>query len=99
MRPEFVSRRDMLAMFGLTILTIAGSEILPTPAQAQTAVTIEPPTGTERRVDRRIERTEKRQNRRISRAERRATRREGRGERRATRREGRAIRRDIRQGL
>jgi hypothetical protein len=99
MRSEFMSRRGVLTMLGFTVLTLAAPAILPTPAEAQPALTVEPPTGTERRVDRRLNRTERRQDRRISRAERRATRREGRRERRATRREGRAIRRDVRQGL
>src|SRR5215203_1896698 len=99
MRSDLMSRRAVLTMLGFTALTLATPVVLPTRAEAQPALTMDPPTGTERRVDRRIDRTERRQDRRISREERRATRREGRGERRAARREGRAIRRDVRQGL
>jgi hypothetical protein len=94
-----ISRRNVLAFLGLGALSFAAPLVLAAPAEAQTAVAPVPPTGTERRVDRRIARTERRQDRRIRRAERRQMRREGRMERRATRREGRAMRREIRQGM
>jgi hypothetical protein len=97
MQSDVLSRRSFLTLIGSIVLaTITPSS---NPASAQPISVPEPPTGTERRVDRRITRTERRQERRIRRAERRRTRREGRQERRAIRREGREIRRDIRQGM
>jgi hypothetical protein len=96
---EAVTRRGLLGLLGLAALGMATGSLVSQPAQAQPAVVVAPPTGTERRVDRRLHRTERRQMRRIRRAERRRTRREGRMERRMIRREGRAIRRDIRQGM
>src|SRR5215204_601 len=96
---DLISRRSMLALFGGAVLSITTATAFTTPAEAQPALTPEPPTGTERRVERRITRTERRQDRRIARTERRRMRREGRRARRATRSEGRAIRREIRQGM
>jgi hypothetical protein len=92
-----ISRRNVLAFLGLGALSLASP--VTARAEAQAVVAPLPPTGTERRVDRRVARTERRQDRRIRRAERRQMRREGRMERRATRREGRAMRREIRQGM
>jgi transposase len=101
--PQAISRRSVLSILGLAGLSLAAATVLTvSPSRAQTPP--EPPTtdrgtGTERRVDRRLERTERRQERRITRAERRRTRREGRRERRSMRREGREIRRDVRHGM
>jgi hypothetical protein len=94
-----ISRRNVLAFLGLGALSLAAPVVLTERVEAQPVVAPSPPTGTERRVERRIARTERRQDRRIRRAERRQMRREGRMERRATRREGRAMRREIRQGM
>ena len=94
-----ISRRKVLAFLGLGALSLAAPVVLTERVEAQPVVAPSPPTGTERRVERRIARTERRQDRRIRRAERRQMRREGRMERRATRREGRAVRREIRQGM
>ena len=99
MTSDRISRRSVLAFLGLGAVSFAAPVVLTAPAEAQPAIALPPPTGTERRVERRISRTERRQERRIRRAERRQMRREGRGERRAARREGRAIRREIRQGM
>ena len=87
-----VSRRSLLRFLGLAALTVAIPVVSTPSAEAQT-------TGTERRQDRRVERTVRRQNRRIARVERRRMRREGRQDRRSVRQEGRAMRRDIRQGM
>jgi len=92
-----MTRRNLLGFFGLAALSLAAQPLLSEAAQAQPAPL--PPTGTERRVERRVARTARRQNRRIRRVERRQMRREGRMARRAVRRQGRAIRRDIRQGM
>jgi hypothetical protein len=94
-----ISRRNVLAVLGLGALSLASPVVLTARSEAQAVVAPLPPTGTERRVDRRVARTERRQDRRIRRAERRQMRREGRMERRAARREGRAMRREIRQGM
>jgi len=97
---ETITRRGLLKLAGLAALAVAAPSLISQPTQAQPAIVVAPPpTGTERRVERRIARTERRQGRRIRRAERRRMRREGRMERRMIRREGRAIRRDIRQGM
>ena len=95
-----MTRRNILGFLGVALLGLGAPPLLTQPAEAQPAVVVVPaPTGTERRVERRIDRTERRQGRRIRRAMRRRMRREGRMERRLARREGRAIRRDIRQGM
>jgi hypothetical protein len=96
---EAITRRGLLRLMGLAALGLAAPSWVSQSVQAQPAVVVPPPTGTERRVDRRIARTERRQGRRIRRAERRRMRREGRMERRMIRREARAIRRDVRQGM
>jgi hypothetical protein len=94
---DFISRRSVLAFLGLGVLGSATPSLLTASVEAQEAPM--PTTGTERRVDRRVDRTERRQNRRISRVERRRTRHEGRMGRRSVRQEGRAIRREVRQGM
>ena len=99
MTSDGISRRSVLAFLGLGALTLAAPVALTAPAEAQAVIVAPPPTGTERRVERRIARTERRQDRRTRRVERRQMRREGRMERRAARREGRAMRREIRQGM
>ena len=99
MTSDGISRRNVLAFLGLGALSLAAPVVMTASAEAQVVVAPSPPTGTERRVERRITRAERRQNRRIRRVERRQMRREGRMERRAVRREGRAIRREIRQGM
>jgi hypothetical protein len=100
---QAICRRSVLSILGLAGLSLAVATVSSvSPSYAQTTpepTTTAPVTGTERRVDRRVERTERRQERRITRAERRRTRREGRVERRSIRREGREIRRDVRQGM
>ena len=108
-KSEVLSRRSALSFLGLTALSLA----VPTMVAVPTVLTVSdtkaqpatPPaatpgttqTGTERRQERRIERTERRQERRTRRMERRLTRREGRRERRLIRREGRRERREERR--
>src|SRR3954471_18748213 len=100
---QAICRRSVLSILGFAGLSLAAATVLtgsPSLAQATPEpTTTDRPTGTERRVERRIGRVERRQERRIKRAERRRTRREGRAERRLIRSEGREIRRDIRQGM
>jgi hypothetical protein len=103
---QLISRRSLLALFGIAACSIGSAGFVSSPSSAQPVLSPDPPvvppppaSGTERRVERRIVRTERRQDRRIRRAERRAARREGRQERRALRREGRDIRRETRHGL
>ena len=101
---ETISRRRVLALLGLTTLSLTVPAVLtvldaeaqqPTPPAATTPAGA--PTGTERRQERRIRRTERRQERRSRRQERRLTRREGRRTRREVRREGRTERREERR--
>jgi hypothetical protein len=99
---EVLSRRRVLALLGLTTLSLTVPTVLTfSDAEAQQptppTTTAPPMTGTERRQERRIERTERRQERRTRRMERRLTRREGRRMRRAVRREGRTERREERR--
>ena len=102
-KTDLLSRRKVLALLGLTTLSLTVPTVLtPSDAEAQqpTPPTAAPPgaqTGTERRQERRIRRTERRQERRTRRTERRLTRREGRRTRRAVRREGRTERREERR--
>jgi hypothetical protein len=100
---EVLSRRSVLSLLGVAALGLAVPTALSvSDAEAQQAT---PPastpgtaqTGTERRQERRIERTERRQERRTRRMERRLTRREGRRTQRAVRREGRTERREERR--
>ena len=83
-----MTRRNLLGFLGMAAVSLAAPPLLSEAAQAQPAPI--PPTGTERRVERRIDRTARRQDRRIRRVERRQTRREGRMARRSFRRQGRA---------
>ena len=101
---ETISRRRVLALLGLTTLSLTVPTVL-TVSDAEAQQPAPPagtppagaPTGTERRQERRIRRTERRQDRRLRRTERRQARREGRRERRDVRREGRTERREERR--
>src|SRR5215472_14428308 len=103
-KTEVLSRRRVLALLGLTTLSLTVPTVLtvsdaeaqqPTPPASEPAASAQ--TGTERRQERRIRRTERRQERRARRQERRLTRREGRRTRREVRREGRTERREERR--
>ena len=93
---ETISRRRVLALLGLTTLSLTVPTVL-TVSDAEAQQPAPPagtppagaPTGTERRQERRLRRTERRQARREGRRERRDVRREGRTERREERRENR----------
>jgi hypothetical protein len=101
-KSEVLSRRSMIGLLGLAALSFAVPTVIAvSDAEAQappppSGTTAPPATGTERRQERRIERTERRQARRTRRMERRLTRREGRRTRRAVRRGGREERREAR---
>jgi hypothetical protein len=104
---EMISRRGVFRILGLatlglavmpTVLTVSDAEAQGTapatpsgqaPQSPQT-----PQTGTERRQERRTERTERRQERRTERTKRREERRTAREERRKTRQQARAERRE-----
>lgn len=96
---EAISRRGVLSLLGVAALSIAApTVVMVSDADAQQSV--DPgigATGTERRLDRREDRTERRQDRRLDRTERRQDRRTGRKARRVTRREGRQERRELRR--
>jgi len=102
---EMVSRRRAFSILGLAALGLALSPaVLPlSEAEAQqpsttpqAGTTTTPQTGTQRREERRDERTERRQRRRTARTERRQARRTARNERRHERREARNERRTAR---
>jgi hypothetical protein len=105
---EMISRRRAFSLLGLaalsmamspTVLTVSDAEAQqPSTQTPQTGTTITPQTGTQRREERREERTERRQERRTARTERRNERREARHERRTERTTGRADRRQQRNG-
>jgi hypothetical protein len=116
MSEKIISRREAFSLLGLAAALgfALPAEVLTSPeanAQAQTTAPAPstPQTGTERRQERRTERTEERQERRTGRTERRherrarrrkrrEERRAGRHERREERRSGREERREIRRG-
>jgi len=91
---EMISRRRAFSFLGLaalglavspTVLTVSDAEAQqPNTQNPQTGTTTTPQTGTQRRQERRTERTERRQERRTGRTERRTERSEGRAERRGT---------------
>ena len=91
---EVISRRRAFSFLGLaalglavspTVLTVSDAEAQqPNTQNPQTGTTTTPQTGTQRRQERRTERTERRQERRTGRTERRTGRSEGRAERRGT---------------
>lgn len=54
---EAITRRGLLGLLGLAALGVAAPSLVSQSAQAQPAVVVPPPTGTERRVERRIART------------------------------------------
>jgi hypothetical protein len=91
---ETISRRRAFSLLGLAALSMAVSPMVLTASDAeaqqpntqnpQTGTTTTPQTGTQRRQERRTERTERRQERRTGRTERRTERSEGRAERRGT---------------
>jgi hypothetical protein len=105
---EIISRRRAFSFFGLAALSLAVSPIVLTVSDAeaqqpstqnpQTETTTTPQTGTQRRQERRTERTERRQERRTARTERRTERRTARTERRTARHEGRTEGREQRHG-
>jgi hypothetical protein len=105
MSEKMISRRGAFSLLGLAAALgfALPAEVLTASeagAQAQTTAPApsSPQTGTERRQERRTERTERRQERRTGRHERRHERRTGRHERREERRTGRHERREIRRG-
>jgi hypothetical protein len=99
---EMFSRRKAFSILGLTalslvmsptVLTVSDAEAQqPSTTTGQTPQAGTPQTGTERRQERRGERTEQRQERRTGRTERRKKRRTGRTERRKKRHTGRTER-------
>ena len=108
---EMISRRRAFSILGLAALSMAMSPAVLTVSDAeaqqpgastgqppQTGTATTPKTGTQRRQERREERTERRQARRTARTERRHERREARHERREERTTGRADRRQQRLG-
>ena len=94
-----LTRRSIFSMLGLAALAIAVPPTLLTTSEAEAqSSTTAPVTGTERRQERREDRTERRQERRSGRTERRQARRTARTERRQERRSSRTKRREQRRG-